>query len=86
MFGSMQRRWEMKRLMARLETARNRKEVAMEAFVSGRVVAPIIAPSASWSRRITEQPDASHVADVIEECEQLEAELARRMQEYEEID
>lgn len=75
MFGTMQRRWEMRRLMGRLESARLRKERAMEAFVTGRPTTTVMSPSNIWSGRLTERPDAGHVADAIEECEQLEAEV-----------
>jgi hypothetical protein len=76
MFGSMQRRWEMRRLMSRLDTARRRKDLAMEAFVSGEPNSPIIAPYSVWSERVSERPDATHVADAIEQCEEIEARLA----------
>lgn len=86
MFGSMQRRWEMRRLMARLETARQRKDVAMEAFVSGRPSSAVMTQTDRWSGRLRDQPDAGHVADAIEECEHLEAEVEARMREMEELE
>ena len=86
MFGSMQRRWETRRLMTRLETARRRKETAMEAFVSGKPPTTVMTPSSMWSGRLSEQPDAVHVAEAIEECEQLEAEMQARIAELESAD
>jgi CTP:molybdopterin cytidylyltransferase MocA len=79
MFGSMQRRWEMRRLIARLETARRRKSMAIEAFVSGKATTPVITASSTWSHRVGERPDASQVADAIAECERLEAEVEARL-------
>jgi hypothetical protein len=86
MFGSMQRRWEMRRLQSRLEAARRRKEMAMEAFVSGKPASPMITSSSSWSRRLSEQPDAGHVAEAIEEFEALEAEVSARITAFEEAE
>ncbi len=83
MFETMMRRREIRRLMNRLETARLRKERAMEAFVNGKPASPVIAPSARWSRKVTEQPDAMHVAEAIQEVEQLEAEFENRRIEFE---
>lgn len=84
MFGSMQRRREMRRLMRRLESARQRKDDAMEAFVSGKPTSPVHTPYSIWSKRASDQPDANEVADAIETCEQLEAEFEARRLELEE--
>lgn len=83
MFGSMQRRWEMRRLMTRLETAKRRKDLAMEAFVTGEPSSPIIAPYVAWSERVSDRPEATHVADAIEQCEEIEAQLAQVQLELE---
>ena len=69
----------MRRLMTRLETARRRKSMAIEAFVSGKATTPVITASSTWSRRLDERPDASLVADAIAECERLEAEVEARL-------
>ena len=73
MFGSMQRRWEMRRLQSRLESAR-------------RPPSPIMTASSSWAQRVGEQPDASHVADAIEACEALEAKVRARQEELEAVE